>query len=190
MRLKERTAFRLDKETKEMIDMFLKEHPHLKMSMIMRDALKDYLSNKAMTWAKVNYDIIPFIKEKFEKQDFKVIGIVKPDMAIEKTIQKEIPILFCMERKEHRFDMKLVISRTDKNNDYLIRLAALDKLMLKGEDYFLTVGIETFFLLSEFSNENISEQIDKIIDDIVEVVETGHIKHIEKDWKSRHKIAK
>ena len=190
MQLKERTAFRLDKETRDMIEVFLKEHPDLKMSKVMRDALKDYLSDKAITWAKVNYDIIPFVKEKFEKHDFKVIGIVKPDMTIEETIQKEIPIVLCVERKNHRQDVKLVISKADKSDDYLIRLANLDKFTLKSDDYFLTVGIETFFLLSKLYSENVSKQIDGMIDDMIEVMETGHIKHVEESWKSHHKIVK
>ena len=188
MQLKERTAFRLDEETREMIEVFLKEHPDLKMSRVMRDALKDYLSDKAITWAKLNYDIIPFVKEKFEKRDFKVIGVVKPDMTIEKIVQKEIPIVLCVERKNHRQDVKLVISKADKSDDYLIKIAALDKFTLKGDDYFLTIGIETFFPLKELYSKNALKQIDEIIDDMVEVMETGHIKHVEESWKNHHKI--
>src|SRR6056297_1988763 len=121
MALSERTSIRLEENTRKKIEEFIFKHPETNLSDLIREALKEYLLNNEFTWAQVNHEIIPFIREKFEDKGFEVVGILKPEVHIETIINKAIPIMICLEYQQKRLDLRITINEMEEDYEIAIR---------------------------------------------------------------------
>lgn len=189
MALNERTSIRLEENTRKKIEEFIFKHPETNLSDLIREALKEYLLNNEFTWAQVNHEIIPFIREKFEDKGFEVVGILKPEVHIETIINKAIPIMICLEYQEKRLDLRITISETEEDYEIAIRndlgfSTQTDSVLL---DY---TGSTIRIRYSHMRAKNTTMLLDATIDNIKEILEKGQVESIVKGAEAfyKHKV--
>ena len=186
MALSERTSIRLEENTRKKIEEFIFKHPETNLSDLIREALKEYLLNNEFTWAQVNHEIIPFIREKFEDKGFEVVGILKPEVHIETIINKAIPIMICLEYQQKRLDLRITISEMEEDYEIAIRndlgfSTQTDSVLL---DYS---GSTTRIRYGHMRAKNTAMLLEATIDNIKEILEKGKVESIVKGAEAFYK---
>jgi len=186
MALKERTSIRLGEKTKKKIEEFIYKHPETNLSDLIREALKEYLLNSEFTWAQINHEIIPFVREKFEEKGFTVVGILKPEVHLETLINKSIPIMICLEYQGKRLDLRITI--IEKDQDYEIAIRNDIAFSAQTETVLLNyTGSTTRIRYEHMRAKNTHQLLNATIDNIRELLEKGQIESVVKGAEAFYK---
>jgi len=149
--IKDRVAVRLDEKTRQKLESFIKRKG-MNVSEVIREAVNDYLRVQEISWAKIDYEVIPIIISSFKEFGFELIEVIKPDTDISRVIGKKIPIILCFEKADIRIDVKLYIE--ESNGKYILEIEFPNNQIVETGDITLSTGNITYMgLLTQFSEE-------------------------------------
>jgi len=184
--LKERTAVRLDEETRVKLERFIKQRKTT-LSDVIREAINEYLKEKELTWAKIDYEIVPFIYSKFLEKGFKLIDVIKPSASVEKLIAKKLPIVLCFEYNSQRVDVKLTFE--ELNDKHAVTLEIPLIYTVQYDDYIETSqGSIIHGYIDKIHSDTFEALLVDAINELIEYFNTGKIEAREKLAKKRYEL--
>ena len=129
---------RMDEDTHRELEWFIKDKGNITITEVVRSAIKEYITHK-ITWEDVDYKIVPFFINLMK--DFKIIGVIKPDMSIAQILENSLPILLCTSVENSRIDFGIIMKQ--KKEDIFVRV----KIYRADNEKIRNNRTETFFML-------------------------------------------
>lgn len=184
--LKERTAVRLDEETRVKLERFVKQHGTT-LSDIVREAINEYLKEKELTWAKIDYEIVPFIQAKFVEKGFRLVDVIKPAAGVERLLAKRLPVVLCFEYDSKRLDVKITFEQV--KGGYMINVEIPLVYTVQLENYVETSqGTTIRGYVDKIRDKVFEALLTDAVDELVEYFSLGKIEARERSVRLRHEL--